>query len=198
MSLLISRRLLVASGLAAWATSGFAAPRRYDLVPGRSRVAFIFNVSGTQQTGTVPVQSADIRVDPGNLAASSANVTSDIRLAKTGMLFVTQALLSASVLDADTHPLVRYESTKIILGQSGRISEGARIDGRLTLRGITRPLQLAATLTRPAGSAANDLSILNIQLNGTLSRRAFGAVGYPKLVDDPVDLDIRAKIRARG
>lgn len=198
MSLQISRRLLIISGLASCATAGLAATQQYDLVQEKSRVSFSFSVSGNTQTGTVPVRDADIRVDTANLARSSADVTADIRGAKTGLVFVTQALLSPSVLDADTHPLVRYASSKIVLGRAGRISEGAQVEGRLTLRGVTRPLTLSASLTRPAGSPANDLSVLNIRLTGTLSRTAFGAVGYPKLVADPVDLDITAEIRSRA
>lgn len=198
MSLQLSRRLLITAGLASWATAGLAASQRYDLVQERSRVAFIFTVSGASQTGTVPIRSADIRVDTRNLARSSADVTADIRNARAGMLFVTQALLSPSVLDAENHPIVRYKSTRITLGRAGRISDGARIDGELTLRGVTRPLQLAASLTRPAGTAPDDLSVLNIRLTGMLSRAAFGATGYPKLVDDPVNLDISAEIQRSG
>lgn len=198
MSLLLSRRLLITAGLASWATAGLAAAQRYDLVAERSRVAFVFSLNGGTQTGTVPVRSADIRVDTSNLARSSADVTADIRQAKGGVIFVTQALLSPSVLDAQNHPIVRYTSTRITLGRAGRISEGARIDGQLTLRGVTRPITMDASLTRPAGSAPDDLSVLNIRLTGTLSRSAFGAVGYPNLVTDPVDLDISAEIRRRG
>ncbi|MFK7881290.1 YceI family protein [Roseobacter sp.] len=198
MPLMISRRLLLSTGLASLATAGLAATTPYDLLAERSSVSFIFDLSGNSQTGTVPIKTADIRVNTRNLAASSADVTTDIRQAKAGVLFVTQALLSPSVLDAETHPIVRYTSTRIILGQAGRISEGAEIDGNLTLRGVTRPLRLAAELTRPAGTAANDLSVLNIRLTGALSRAAFGANGYPKLVDDTVRLDISAEIRARS
>ncbi|MDW3225549.1 MAG: YceI family protein [Paracoccaceae bacterium] len=198
MPLLISRRLLISAGIASWATRGLAAATPYDLVTNNSRVAFSFKLSGNTQTGTVPVRTADIRVDTRNLAASSADVTTDIRQAKAGLVFVTQALLSPSVLDAQNHPIVRFKSTRIILGASNRISDGAQIEGNLTLRGVTNPLRLAAQLTRPAGTAANDLSVLNISLKGTLSRARFGATGYPKLVDDPVDLDIFAEIRARS
>ncbi|MCV3271223.1 YceI family protein [Roseobacter sinensis] len=198
MSILLSRRVLIAAGLASLATRVEAAPQRYDLVEERSRVAFMFDMSGTAQTGTVPVSTADIRVDPRNLSRSSADVTADIRGARTGMVFITQALLSASVLDAQTHPMVRYRSTRIVLGRAGRISEGAKIEGALTLRGVTRPLILGASLTRPAGSAPDDLSVLAIRLTGTLSRAAFGAVGYPNLVADAVDLDISAEIRRRA
>lgn len=198
MSIMLSRRLMLAAGLASLATRSEAAAERYDLVQERSRVAFIFDFSGAAQSGTVPVSAADIRVDTRNLARSSADVTADIRDARTGMVFVTQALLSPSVLDAANHPMVRYRSTRVVLGRDGRISEGARIEGDLTLRGVTRPLVLTASLTRPAGSAPDDLSVLTIRLTGTLSRAAFGAAGYPKLVADPVDLDISAEIRRRA
>lgn len=195
MPLMLSRRFFIAAGLTSYATRGIAAPQRYALVPDRSRVAFLFELSGATQTGTVPVISADIRVDPNRLSRSSADMSADIRGARTGMIFITQALLSAQVLDAANHPMVRYRSRQVILGRDGRISEGARIAGDLTLRGVTRPLELDATLTRPPGSAADDLSVLNIRLTGTLSRSAFGAVGYPNLVADRVDLDISAEIR---
>ncbi|WP_299679017.1 YceI family protein [uncultured Roseobacter sp.] len=198
MALLLSRRFFVAAGLASWATAGGAASQRYDLVSARSRVAFLFDFSGATQTGTVPVSAADIRVDTANLTRSSADVTADVRGARTGMVFITQALLSPSVLDAQNHPMVRYRSTRVRLGRDGRISEGARIDGELTLRGVTRPLSLDASLTRPPGSAPDDLSVLTIRLTGTLSRSAFGAIGYPKLVADPVDLDISAEIQRRS
>ncbi len=193
----LSRRMLIAGGLIACAMPAQAAPRRYDLWSQTSSVSFIFSANGTTQTGTVPVTSADIRVDTGNLANSTADVSADIRAAKTGLLFVTQALLGPSVLDAKNHPIVRFRSTRIVLGTQGRISEGAGIEGQLTLRGVTRPLKLDAVLSRPSGSAPDDLSVLMIRLTGRLSRAAFGATGYPQMVADPVDLDIRAELRAR-
>ncbi|WP_338469248.1 YceI family protein [Roseobacter fucihabitans] len=194
----MTRRLFVIAGLTSLTGQAQAGATPYDLVAEKSRIAFNFKVSGSPQTGTVPVRTADIRVDIANLSASSADVTTDIRRAKAGVLFVTQALLSPSVLDAQNHPIVRFQSTKILLGSAGRISEGARIEGKLTLRGTTLPLVLNAQLTRPAGTAADDLSVLNINLTGALSRIRFGATGYPNLVEDQVDLDIFAEIRRRG
>lgn len=196
MTLMMTRRLLIAGGLASAGLPVWAAPRRYDLQAAGSTISFAFSVNGTAQTGTVPVTQADIRVDPQNLANSSADVTADIRAAKTGLIFVTQALLSAEVLDVQNHPNVRFVSNRIALGQNGRISEGARIDGALTLRGVTLPLQLDANLSRPAGTPPDDLSVLLVRLTGRLNRGDFGATGYPKLVAEPVDLDIRAEIRA--
>ncbi len=194
----ITRRLLIASALSAFATVGHTSSQSYELVAQGSRVAFIFTANGASQSGTVPVQQADILVDRRALSNSTARVTADIREIRSGLVFITQAIKSRELLDAATHPLVTFESTRIRLGAKGRISEGAQIEGQLTLRGVTRPITLDAVLSRPAGTPPDDLSVLFIQLDGQLSRSAYGASGYPDLADDIVRLDIRAEIRARA
>lgn len=199
MARTLTRRLMIGSALAAAATAqAAAAPRPYSLYQDGSQITFIFSANGTTQTGTVPVRTADIQVDTSNLTRSTADVTADIRKLRTGLLFITQAIKSPDLLDAENHPLVRFISTEVRLGAQGRISEGAEIDGLLTLRGVTRPLTLTATLNRPAGTAADDLDRLYVQLNGGLSRAEFGATGFSGLAADRVDLDIRAEIRARA
>jgi polyisoprenoid-binding protein YceI len=93
---------------------------------------------------------------------------------------------------------VRFRSTRVRLGARGRISEGAQIEGDLSLRGVTRPIALDATLSRPAGTAPDDLDTLYVDLAGTLDRRDFGATGYPQMVAPEVTLDIRAEIHAEA
>lgn len=198
MHIHLTRRHFIAGGLAFAASPARAARRTYELVPTGSRIAFVFTASGTAQTGTVPVSTADITVDTRNLTRSSADVTADIRNVSSGLVFITQAIKSADLLDAANHPTVRFTSTKIRLGAKGRISAGAEIDGNLTLRGITKPITLQAALSRPAGTKPDDLSILYIKLNGTLRRSDFGASGYPGLAEDQVALDIQAELRAQG
>jgi len=75
-----------------------------------------------------------------------------------------------------------------------RSSDGARITGDLTVRGVTRPVTLAASLYRRPGTAADDLDQLSIGLTGALNRHDFGASGYPDLVAETVGLDIHAEI----
>ena len=194
----MTRRFILAGATAMIATRGGAATRPYTLVAERSTVSFYFTVNGLTQSGNVPVRTADISIDTGNLAASSAEVTADIRNASTGLIFITQALKSEDILYAEQYPIVSFTSTAIRLGAKGRISEGARIDGRFTLRGVTREISLDAVLSRPAGTPPDDLSVLFVRLSGTLSRSAFGASGYASMVEDEVRLDIRAEIRARS
>lgn len=197
MRIKLTRRLFLAGGLASTATAAKAQARQYDLVADGSRITFIFTANGIEQTGTVPVQSTDIKVDTRQLTRSTATVTADIRKVTSGLVFITQAIKSPDLLHADAHPIVRFKAMRIILGTAGRISEGARIEGQLTMRGVTQPISLDANLSRPAGTPPDDLSVLFIQLKGTLSRAAFGATGYAGLADDAVSLDIRAELRAR-
>lgn len=196
MQLHLTRRLFIAGGLASWASAGLAAGRPYTLIPEGSRVSFVFTSNGAEQSGTVPIETTDIRVDAQNLTRSSATVSADIRNVRSNLVFITQAIKSTDLLDAANHPIVRFTSTRIRLGARGRISEGAQIDGQLTLRGVTQPITLDAMLSRPAGTDVDDLSVLYIQLNGRLSRSAYGASGYAGLADDSVAIDIRAELRA--
>ena len=194
----LTRRHLLAAALAtpALALPVAAAARPYKVDARNAEIKFLFDLSGVTQAGTAPLRQADLSLDPTNLTASEADVSADLTRARTGLIFATEALKSASVLDTANHPLARFRSTRVILGRDGRISNGAALEGRLTLRGVTRPVRFEASLFRPQGSAPDDLSRLDIRLRGAISRTDYGAIGYPDLVADRVGLDITAKIQA--
>ncbi|MEO0381458.1 MAG: YceI family protein, partial [Pseudomonadota bacterium] len=63
-------------------------------------------------------------------------------------------------------------------------------------RGVTKRVKFNAQLFRAPGSAADDLSALRVILNGRVNRTDYGAIGYPELVADAVDIEIDANIRA--
>ncbi|WP_342586109.1 YceI family protein [Leisingera sp. ANG-M7] len=193
------RKLLAGLSAVMLAPQGLhAAPLAYQLVPEATDVRFTFMLSGQPQHGRIPVSKARIRIDPKSLARSQADITLDARRARTGLVFATEALKSPGVLNTARHPQIRFRSTRVRLGPDGRISGGAAIEGELTLRGTTRPLTLQAALYRRPGSAPDDLSELDVQLSGQLSRAAFGATGYADLVADRVRLAIEARIRRTG
>lgn len=196
--MMLTRRHALLGGLAATLVpSGPAGarPARYVLEPDASRVAFAFRLNGIGQTGTMPVARADILVDPARLTASKVDVEVAADEARTGLIFATQALKAASVLDTANHPRIRFVSTQVALGPGGRISDGARLSGDLTLKGVTRPLSFDAGLFRLPGTAPDDLRNLTVHLRGTVLRSDFGASGYLDLVADAVHLDITAAIR---
>lgn len=190
----MKRRTLLSGALAALVSPGHAIAGPYSLGPDGATISYIFILSGTPVKGTVPIERADLAIDGRNLAASTADVIADVRRARTGLLFATEALKSRSILAAADFPLARFRSTKVILGPQGRMSDGATLEGLLTLRGVTRPVRFDAQLFRAAGSTQDDLQHLNVNLSGTVNRRDFGAIGYSDLVDDTVRIEIKAQI----
>lgn len=193
-----TRRRLLALTLAALALphAARADMLRYRIDQARSRVGFAYLLAGKAQSGEMPVANAAILIDIADLARSRVDVTLDAAGARTDLILAAGALKGRSMLDTRTHPDVRFVSTEVRLAPSGRISDGAQIEGELTLRGVTQPVALAANLTRAAGTTPDNLSELTIRLTGHLSRAAFGVTGYPDLVGDIVTVDIIATLLA--
>ncbi|WP_170760153.1 YceI family protein [Ruegeria lacuscaerulensis] len=198
MTSMTRRTLLAGLATLSLTRSADAALTPYRLEPKGTSVVFTFDLSGLAQSGTMPIQSADIRIDLANLANSRVKVELNVAKARTKLPLARQPMLSREVLDAATYPTILFVSTKVQLGDGGRISRGARITGDLTVRGVTRPITLRADLYRKPGSAADSLDDLSIRLTGALNRHDFGASGYADLVRDTVGLDIRAEIKRVG
>lgn len=175
-----------------WAGAVVAEPVRYNLDRGASEIAFGFDLEGQTLRGQVPVSQADVILDFEALRQSSVDIRFDMRSASAGVFFATEAMRSNSVLAVQAHPTARFQSTSIV-----RTGTGARLEGQLTLRGVTRPVALDARFFRAVGSNPGDLDRLVLQLNGALDRRAFDATGYANLVGPTVTLNVRVEI-ARG
>ena len=181
-------RLFLALCAALFATALLARPTDYMLNASTSDSAFIYIFDGKPVRGNVPVQTADVTIDFENLANSKVSTTLSARKASAGFVFATQTMRGPKMLDAVSHPTIRFVSTSV----RGR-SPNATIKGNLTLRGVTRPVTLKATLFRTSQSRDN----LIIQMQGTLNRNDFGMTGFPGFVAPTIKLDIKANISRR-
>lgn len=193
---MICRRHIVL-GLAAltlFPPAAGAAARRYRLATAPAQAGFTFTLNGVLQTGQIPVTGADILLDPADLARTRVSAELDARRAETGLALATALIRGPGILDAERFPVVRFRSTRIVPGAAGRISQGARVTGLLTLRGVTREISLGAELYRQPGTPPGDLRLLDVRLRGALNRFDFGASAYPALAGARVGLDIRARI----
>lgn len=166
-------------------TAAQADPVRYRLQTSKSSVGFSFRVNSSQIKATMPVTSADIQIDFRTLANSKIQIVLNASKARTGFILATEAMRGKSVLDATNHPQISFVSTHISQTQNG-----AAIDGLITIKGITKPIRLAAQFYRQAGSPPKDRSRLVILLTGAVSRADFGASGYPNMVSDRIGLRI--------
>jgi polyisoprenoid-binding protein YceI len=78
-------------------------------------------------------------------------------------------LRSADFFDAEAHPELRFESSRI----EALDDETFRIVGRLTMNGVTRDLELRAEIVG-TGLGAGDEERIGLELTGQLSRRDYG------------------------
>ncbi|MEM6635342.1 MAG: YceI family protein [Pseudomonadota bacterium] len=170
-----------------------AQPAPFLLDQGQSIVGFTYDLSGTPTEGTMPVSKAAISLDLDNLPASTVDVTLDPTQAKAGYFWATNAMRSEQVLAADNHPTIRFVSTSV----RGDLN-GGTVSGNLTVRGVTRPVILAAQLYRQSGTEVTDRDRLQILLTGRIDRNAFGASGFPGFVGPKLDLRIVARIERAG
>ncbi len=143
----------------------------------------------------MPVGRADFQIDPSNLAASSTDVTLRADQVRAGFFLVTSILKSASMLDTDRFPTIRFVSTAVRPAPSGRLSEGAKLTGELTIRDVTQAVTFDTLFMPQAGRAPDDLSRLTVRLTGRISRSSFGASGYKALVGDEVGLNVVMAMR---
>ena len=87
----------------------------------------------------------EVRAD----GTASGVVTLDVATLDTGHAKRDQHLRSADFFDAERHPEITFTANGATPGDDGTV----RVDGRLTVRGVSRPLSLTATLGDVSGEA---------------------------------------------
>jgi polyisoprenoid-binding protein YceI len=104
-------------------------------------------------------------------------------------------VLGPDFFDAENHPEVSFRSTGIELGEDGT----ARLDGELTIAGVTRPVAIAGNWTEPVAAAGGGLRA-GLELATVIDRRDFGfdwqmqlpgggdALGYEVTLDVDISL----------
>lgn len=176
--------------LAATCHVAMAEPRVYVLDTEDSTVAFAWDFGQDEIKGSMPVVRADLSLDFSDVSQSAVSVTVDVTQAKAGFPFASQAMKGPKVLDAKSYPTIQFDSVAV-----RPTEKGAMVSGNITVRGVTRPLDLQAEFYRQRGTKPTDLSELAILLTGSLNRSDFGADGWANLAGDEVRLRILAYIK---
>jgi polyisoprenoid-binding protein YceI len=120
-------------------STGLPAPGRWEIDPGHTEVAFIgrhFMLTKVRGRFTGVSGAITVAGDPG---ASTAEVTIDMASVESGSQARDDHLRSPDFFDAERHPTATF--TGRATGWQGR---RGLLTGELTIRGITRPLTLAA------------------------------------------------------
>jgi len=157
-----------------------AADLRID--PVRSRADFSVRLLWVSTvTGSFEGIRGELAIDP---ATHSAVVSADIDTASVRMesARLRRWLLAPEFFDASRHPQIHFESSPVSMQL---LSEGGDVQGRLTLRGVTRPVTFHLQ--------ANDCPTRNLagcvlQLQGTIDRTDFEMRARRGALSDRVNL----------
>ncbi len=106
-----------------------------------------------------------------------------------GPRWMDRVTRSDSFLAVNRYPTIRFESE---LFSDAVLHEGGLLTGRLTLRGLTQPVSfrlLPSECDQPGRGC-------DINVQGTVSRHAFGMTAYRSMVKDEVDLRFNVRLRA--
>ena len=140
-----------------------ASAMEWGVNPQKSEVAFEASGSGYNAKGTFKNYKTDIEFDPETPEEASIHVTLDMRSASTGAPDADQTLQSEDFFDPRRYPTAEFAARGAKPDGDGKYI----LDGRLTLKGVTKPIALPFSINLAEGTAA-------VKAETTINRLDFG------------------------
>jgi polyisoprenoid-binding protein YceI len=170
----------------------------FNLDPAHTMVQFkVRHLGLSTVTGRFSTFAGSFQLDPASGQAANANLSIDVASVNTDNERRNAHLKSADFFSADSFPKITFVSTSIQKLAGNKY----KVNGNLTMRGVTKPVtldgELAGTRQTPQGWLAA------LSLTGTVKRKEFGLMwdrvteGVAVVADDvTMQVDIEAKSAA--
>ncbi len=161
----------------------------YTVEPEHTRVLFsVVHMGFTHYYGDFTGASGKLNIDPKNIDAASVRVSFPTASVSTTNAKLDGELKGGQWLDAGADPTIGFVSTHVT--RTG--PRTAKIDGDLTLHGVTHPVTLDATFNAAGPNALSHKFTIGFDAVGHLDRSDFGVKAYVPLISDKVDIIISA------
>ena len=144
--------------------------------------------------GTFSGANGKVVLDPANPAAATLDVTVPITSLQTTSTVLTGELKAADWFDAAKFPTASFKSTKVT--PTGAAT--AKVDGNLTLHGVTRPVTIEVRFYGAGTSPMGKAFTVGFEARTEIKRSDYGIAKYIPLVSDQVGLMITAAIEKTG
>ena len=166
----------------------------WTIDPAHTNVSFVVRHLMSRVRGTFSDVSGQIITDP-DPSRSTATAVIATGSVSTGQQMRDNHLRSADFFEADRYPEMTYTS-----GGLAQLNEGWVLTGELTIRDVTRPVDLEVEFLGSDPDGLQGEPRIGFCARGTISRRDFGisfglaADGTKIIVADKVDLalDVQA------
>jgi len=182
------RRVFLLGGAAALLPLRASAAEQLHIGAARGSIDFAIGDSKIfRTTGSFKEWQGTVLVDDSDVARSTVLVnvnTSSIQMMDPQQ---SEMLKDTDFFDVAKFPQMTYQSSKVT-----RTSDTAlKVEGQVTLRGITRPMELEVSVTDRKPDAAAGARYARFRAAGSLKRSEFGMVKFIDVVGDTVDFSIR-------
>ena len=176
------RSTVVAAFFLFAAAAAHAAPVAYTLDPNHTQVQFSWNHMqfSNPEAGFDDV-TGTLLWDADDVTRSSVTVTMNVGSIHSHVPALDEKLKSAEFLDAVHYPKATFVSTRV--QRSG--ADGLRIDGNLTVHGVTRPVTLDAQINHQGVYPMLQVPAAGFAASAVIKRAEFGVgEGIPYVSDD--------------
>lgn len=187
------RRGVLTVVLAGLSTVALAAPVSYKLDPGHTDVVATWNHLGFSNPSANFTQAEGTLVyDAANPAASKVEVTLPLSGLDSHVPALDKHMRSAEMFDAEKYPVITFRSTKVEAVAKDRL----RVRGELTIKGVTRPAVLDATLNRAGEHPMAKKPAIGFDATTTIRRSEFGIDYALPAVSDEIRIRITTEALA--
>ncbi len=161
----------------------------YTVEPRHTRIQFsVLHLGFSDWYGDLTGAAGKLTFDPAHVAASQVDVTIPMASISTTNATLDGELKSAAWFDADQYPEIRFTSVKVI--KTG--ARTAKITGKLTLHGVTRPVTLDAAFNASGVNVQSKAHTIGFNATTTINRSDYGVKTYLPLIGDAVTIRISA------
>lgn len=188
-------RSLLAVLMLSLALPATAELRRFEIDPVHTRIMFSCEHLGfSHALGTFSHPTGELWFDPDDWSSARLEVSIDISSLDLGDDDWNERMHKRDFFHLKKYPQARFVSTSVQAIGADR----ARVSGELSLRGVTRPLELEVKLNRLARHGYTLKMTAGFSATATLLRADFGMDALQKVVGTEVQLRIEAEaIRKR-
>ena len=168
-------------------TVTLAAPVDYKIDPTHTATVFSWNHFGfsTPSANFSDIQGV-IKVDNAKPANSSVNVTIPLSSVNTNVPALDKEFQQEAWFNAAKYPNITFKSTKV----ETKDKKHFKIMGDLTIKGVTKPVVLDATLNKQAVHPMTKLPTIGFNATTSFNRSAFGVAAYAPNVGDKITVNI--------
>ncbi|KAA8734743.1 polyisoprenoid-binding protein [Acinetobacter qingfengensis] len=176
-------------GLLVATTSGLAlaAPVDYKIDPTHTATVFSWNHFGfsTPSANFSDIQGV-IKVDEQNPAKSAVEVTIPVSSVNTNVKALDSEFQQEGWFNAAKYPNITFKSTKV----ETKDKKHFKIYGNLTVKGVSKPVVLNATLNNKGLHPMTKLPTVGFNATTSFNRSAFGIGNYVPNVGDKITVNI--------